>query len=115
MAQQEETLRTNSALLWIDPDLFRLVLPQGQMITAKFDFDRVAQRGKPNEFDRSSDEQSHFQKSSTILWRNLDLADRRGAADLEGSQRLKLGGHGHATEVSLREEGSGSTRMLSAS
>jgi hypothetical protein len=63
------------------------------MIPANFDFDRVTERSKADEFNRSADEQTHFEKASTIFGRNFDFGNGGGAADCEGGQRLALIGH----------------------
>src|ERR1043166_1994818 len=45
-------------------NLFRLMLPQGQVVSAHFDFDRISEWREANQFDGCPDEHAHFKKAS---------------------------------------------------
>ncbi len=64
-------------------NLFRLMFAQAEIVTAHFDFDGVAERGKANELHGRADEQSHFEKASAVSRRNFDLSNDGGVADLQ--------------------------------
>ena len=66
---------------------------QREMIPAHVDFDRIAERRKADQLDRRADQQTHFEKASTVFRGNFDFGNGGGAADCKGGQRLALIGH----------------------
>ena len=64
------------------------MLPQGEVVTANFDFDRIAQGGKAHEFDGGADEQTHFHETRTAGGGDFDFCDDSGCAKSDRSERL---------------------------
>src|SRR5207247_98717 len=102
---------TACSVLRTDPNLFRLLFAQRQMIAADFDFNRVTQGSKPNQFNGRTNEQPHFQEAAAVFGSHFNVGDNGHAADGERSQRLTFGGHGQSA---LAGEEIGSTKMASA-
>jgi len=71
---------------------------QGQMITAHFDFNGVAQGRKPDQLNRSANQQSHLHETYTVLGGDLNFCDGRFAANRKGGQALNGGDHGSRHE-----------------
>src|SRR5678816_4589114 len=61
---------------WIHQDLFRLDFSQGKIVTANFDFDRVAHRRKANQLHLCAHQQSHFHETRAAGWGDVDLGNR---------------------------------------
>jgi hypothetical protein len=62
-------------LIGVDEDLLGLAFPQGEIVTADFDFHRIAQRGEANKFDFGADQQTHFHQARAAGRRDFDFRD----------------------------------------
>jgi len=74
-------------------DLLGLMLAQREVVAADFDFHRVAERCKTNEFERPADQQPHFHEARTAFGRQFDFGHRRRYAHGNRTQRLGSVGH----------------------
>lgn len=68
------------------------MLAQGQIITANFDLNGVAQWCKANQLDASANQEAHFHEPGAALRGQFNLGDGGGSAKGYGSQGLKRGG-----------------------
>src|SRR5882724_973826 len=93
----KRSLRSPSWRSGLNKDQFGFAPAQGEMISANFDFQRIAQRSKPNQFDRRPNQQSHLQQTGTMFGSDFDFGDCRKTADGEGGQRAWFGGHTNAS------------------
>jgi len=78
----------------LNPNLLGFLLSQREMISPHFDFNRVAQGGETDEFDRGPDEEAHFEQTSAVFGRNLDGGNGGSSAHPQGSERLSFRRHG---------------------
>ena len=77
-----------TVLSGINEDLFRLVLAQGEVVAADFDFDGVTQWREADEFDLGADEQAHFHQPRAAGRGQLDLSHGGGSAQGDRGKRL---------------------------
>ena len=77
-----------------DKNLFRLTLPQRQIVAAHFDFHRVTHRREADEFDFGADEQAHFHEAWAVGGWEIDFFDGSRCAQGDQGQRLEGGRHG---------------------
>lgn len=78
----------------LDEDLLGFVFAEGEVVAADFDFYRVAQRRKADEFHFRADEQAHFHQARPGSRRQFDLGDGGGVANGNGGERLGVSRHG---------------------
>ena len=73
-----------------DEDLLGFMFAEGEIIAAHANFDWVAQRRKADQFDWSTDQETHFHKSRAAFGREFDFGYGCSCAQRDRGQRLKV-------------------------
>jgi hypothetical protein len=69
------------------------MLPQSQVVSPDFNFNRIAKGCKANQLNFGPDEQAHFHETRAAGRRNIYLSDSGSGSKWAGGERL-CGGHG---------------------
>lgn len=81
----DTTLRFRS-----DEDLIGFMFAESEIVAAHANLDRVTQRRKADQFDGSSDQQTHFHQARPAFGREFDFGYGCGCAQRDRGQRLKV-------------------------
>jgi hypothetical protein len=64
------------------------------MVTTNLNLHGIPQGRESDQFHGRSHQQPHFQQAGALFRGDFNFADDAGSADSQGSQRLRLAGHG---------------------